>query len=147
MISVTPDTIKGQADDTSGLGQSLRTCWCPRAMLPRGPFQPGWLILAHGTMVSSRTWVLLRAVWGSMAPMQTRSVLIYVAPGSDAGGLDPDLGLYWFARVILPCRPCLTGWPMTAIQVHGPTTAGICVDVYGVQMPHRCKVPNESIKN
>lgn len=57
----------------------LRPCWCPRVLLPQGPYTYEWLSLSAQAMVTSGPQLQPRAMSGSVALLQPGSVMISVA--------------------------------------------------------------------
>lgn len=71
-------------------------------------------MLSHGTMVSFRSELLLRAISGCTVLHQPQSELMSVVPVAtggcaDAQGLVSHLRPFWYPRAVLSLGPFLSG--------------------------------------
>lgn len=79
LMSMVSVTTEDHADDWS-LVRHLSPCWYQRTLLTLGPCSSGWPVLPIRTTVTSKPKLQLRVMSGSMAPGQSESVLVSVAP-------------------------------------------------------------------
>lgn len=94
LMSMAPITTKDH-EDIQHLVNHLRSCWCPRAMLPLRPGQSEWPALPPMAIVTSIPGLVLKTMSGSVILPQQGSVLMFVAYATTKGHMDaPDLGCH-----------------------------------------------------